>query len=227
MSIRTKKQIEASRANGQKSRGPTTAEGKRRSAMNSLLHGVFSKVLIMANEDPDEYASLRCGYFARFQPADAVEADIIGNMVASQWFLRRAWRVETGLLDVTVDTMAPKVDDKFDRIDEGVRTALGYKKLSDRSTSLAVTLCCNTWAVMAMQDGNRSHRREPLFWLLSVIRKRSFLTDNNGRIRLALPRRGEFQQGPLLVRPARFPQAPFSTGPPGAALFAISPEARA
>jgi len=67
MSIRTKKQIEASRANGRKSRGPKTAEGKRRAAMNSLLHGVFSKVLIMANEDPDEYASLRCGYFARFR----------------------------------------------------------------------------------------------------------------------------------------------------------------
>ena len=135
--MRTQKQIEASRANGKKSRGPKTEEGKRRSSRNSLVHGVFSHVLIMTSENPDEYADLRRGYFTRFQPADTVEADIVGNMVASQWFLRRSWKAETALLDVTMDLMEPKIDAKFDRVDRDVRSALAYKKLSDRSTSLA------------------------------------------------------------------------------------------
>jgi len=41
----TKAQIEARRANGKKSRGPKTSEGKNISRLNGLRHGVFATVL--------------------------------------------------------------------------------------------------------------------------------------------------------------------------------------
>jgi hypothetical protein len=39
--MRTPKQIAASRANGAKSKGPVTAQGKRNFSRNSTRHGMF------------------------------------------------------------------------------------------------------------------------------------------------------------------------------------------
>jgi hypothetical protein len=48
----TPKQIAASRANGQKSRGPVTPEGKAASRFNALKHGIHAESQIMFDENP-------------------------------------------------------------------------------------------------------------------------------------------------------------------------------
>ena len=50
----TPAQIEASRANGRKSRGPTTAAGLARSSMNAYKHGRRSKKRALLLEDSYE-----------------------------------------------------------------------------------------------------------------------------------------------------------------------------
>ena len=47
----SEKQLEANRANAQKSTGPRTAEGKRRSALNAVRHGLTAHVSIMSEPD--------------------------------------------------------------------------------------------------------------------------------------------------------------------------------
>ena len=134
---RTKKQAEASRANGRKSGGPKTLAGKLRSALNSMSHGLTSGTVVLTAEDPQEYAALRSAYLQRFQPADTVEAEAVDAMVLARWYLRRAAKAETALVDVTMDLQDRKIARKFDRVDLGIIVALAIKKLYDRSTSLA------------------------------------------------------------------------------------------
>jgi hypothetical protein len=45
------------RANAQHSTGPRTSEGKRRSSMNAMRHGLTSQVIVMPDEDMQAYRS--------------------------------------------------------------------------------------------------------------------------------------------------------------------------
>jgi len=73
---RTDAQREASRRNGARSRGPVTAEGKARSAANSLKHGLLAKLLSPPG-DPREHDRLfrriRKELLEEFKPATFTE----------------------------------------------------------------------------------------------------------------------------------------------------------
>src|SRR5678816_1862470 len=50
----------ANRRNAQKSTGPRTPEGKARTALNALKHGVTARTPFIPSDDPDEFAELTC-----------------------------------------------------------------------------------------------------------------------------------------------------------------------
>ena len=47
----TEAQIRANQENAQKSKGPTSIEGKKKSSMNAVTHGIFSNIAILPGED--------------------------------------------------------------------------------------------------------------------------------------------------------------------------------
>src|ERR1700683_974764 len=91
----------ASRANGARSRGPTTEEGKKRSAMNSLRHGLLSKCTVLPDESREVFDQLLDQYRTKFDPLDGVEHNHVEEMVASVWKKRRIWAAENNLLAKT------------------------------------------------------------------------------------------------------------------------------
>src|SRR3954463_13134674 len=97
--MRLSKRILASRANGARSRGPKTAEGKRRSSANAVRHGLLSRTIVMHNESQENFAALLDQHLRKLAPADAVEYGVVEEMAAATWRLRRLWAVETRLLD--------------------------------------------------------------------------------------------------------------------------------
>ncbi|HEY9247518.1 MAG TPA: hypothetical protein VIO38_00215, partial [Rariglobus sp.] len=60
--MRLSRRIKASRANGAKSRGPKTPEGKLRSQTHAIRHGLLAKCVVLEGEDPDVFKLLMAEY---------------------------------------------------------------------------------------------------------------------------------------------------------------------
>src|ERR1035441_9082785 len=93
------RRILASRANGTRSQGPSTPEGKRRSSQNAVRHGLLARWIVMERESLQSFDALLTQHLDSLQPADGVEFGMVEEMVASYWRMRRAWAIETGMLE--------------------------------------------------------------------------------------------------------------------------------
>jgi hypothetical protein len=90
-------QAAITRANGAKSNGPITAEGKARSAQNSLKHGLTSSRVVLPHESQEAYDRLEASLISRFKPADELESELVQEMAAARWRLRRIEAMEAAL----------------------------------------------------------------------------------------------------------------------------------
>jgi hypothetical protein len=94
------KQIEANRLNAMKSTGPRTSEGKARSRLNAVRHGLTSEVVVNALEDANEYQQLEKSIRAEYQPGTVVERVLVARLASLLWRLRRSTKIETGLFQL-------------------------------------------------------------------------------------------------------------------------------
>src|SRR5262245_12284126 len=86
------KRTQANRKNAKRSTGPKTAEGKSRSRMNALKHGLDAETLILPGEDETRYRDKRDAWVAACPPRDALEASLLEQAVGHSWRLERADR---------------------------------------------------------------------------------------------------------------------------------------
>jgi len=85
----TQAQIDANRANAQKSTGPRTPEGKARSRQNALRHGLQGQALLINSEDETEFNELVDDLLEEWQPATTTEEIVFYKMVEQYWLSRR------------------------------------------------------------------------------------------------------------------------------------------
>jgi len=100
------KQVEANRANAQKSTGPVTPEGKERSRCNALRHGLTAEVVIGALEDADDYGAFEQVIITGYDAQSAVERELVRRLAGVLWRLRRATTMETGLFEIQADHLS-------------------------------------------------------------------------------------------------------------------------
>ena len=129
-------QREASRRNGAKSHGPTSADGLARSSMNALKLGITAKTLVLCNENPQALEDLRQAYYDRFQPFDQAEVDLVDQMVMARWRIRRYVSTETAILDFEILRQQADVDRQFPGITPPMRCSLAFRKLLADDNSL-------------------------------------------------------------------------------------------
>ena len=98
----TEKQIAANRANAQKSTGPTTAAGKAASSMNAVTSGVYAESEIIKSENPDTLNEIADQFYNDFDPANAMEAALLDNVIRDTWLLIRFARIDAEILDYKV-----------------------------------------------------------------------------------------------------------------------------
>jgi hypothetical protein len=85
------------RINGSKSNGPLTEEGKAVSSQNSLKHGLTSSRVVLPHESQEAYDKLEASFTNRFKPADDLEIELVQEMAAARWRLRRIQAMEAAL----------------------------------------------------------------------------------------------------------------------------------
>lgn len=100
--ITSSKQAAANRANARNSTGPATPEGKQKSRLNGLTHGLRTSDVVLtvgrAAEDPEAYQSLLNSMLADFRPKTALERGLIERLAVCFWRSRRALRLEQSTL---------------------------------------------------------------------------------------------------------------------------------
>jgi hypothetical protein len=95
--------IEANRQNAQRSTGPRTAEGKARSALNALKHGLTAQRLLLADEDANELEKFSAELRNQLAPDGELEKLLVNRIVSTAWRLRRVERIEVELLQLHQD----------------------------------------------------------------------------------------------------------------------------
>jgi hypothetical protein len=125
-----------SRANGAKSHGPVTPEGKARSAQNASTHGIFKSPFVLRNEQDALFLQLEAEFIEEWNPQGPTEAALVDQLVICRWRLRRIWEAEAAAIDLQMDDDAAELARKYKVIDEACRTATALKHLSDDSNFL-------------------------------------------------------------------------------------------
>ena len=137
----------ASRANGAKSRGPVTPEGKAASARNSLRHGLTSRAVVLPGEDPEDFDALRDAYAEQFQPATQLEMDLVEAMAVARFRLRRVAIIETHLLVNKIlddsdsgpyENDDQNIADAFDQSNASIGLLTRYESSLDRTFDRAL-----------------------------------------------------------------------------------------
>src|SRR6185312_8858774 len=120
--VRTEAQQAASRANGAKSRGPITEDGKRKSAANAAFStgprtpegrarsarnadrsALLADAILLRDESKDQFIELLHEYQLLLEPEGFVENRIVHIIAVNEWRRQRMWTLEMGT--VTHETL--------------------------------------------------------------------------------------------------------------------------
>jgi len=95
----SQKQIEANRKNAHKSTGPRTPQGKARSGMNALKHGLMSCQVLLPEEDKKELETFAVRIRPVLAPVGEMELLLTDRIITAAWRLRRVLRVEVAIFN--------------------------------------------------------------------------------------------------------------------------------
>jgi len=80
---------EAARANGARSHGPVSAEGKSRSSQNATKHSLFSATPLLSPEDQAAFHELEDAFIEEYAPDSPTEHRYLREMIDAEWRLQR------------------------------------------------------------------------------------------------------------------------------------------
>src|SRR6202045_629202 len=127
---------ETSRANGAKSNGPKTVEGREKSSHNSFKHGFTAKkTIVLECENKEQFQEVVGYYTVTYQPGSGVEEDLVSEMVACRWRMQRLRLIETALIDSEMDRELPEGETSED---PGYKLAFAFRRLVDESRAISL-----------------------------------------------------------------------------------------
>jgi hypothetical protein len=121
----------ASAANSAKSTGPLTPEGKARSAQNALRHGILAESIVLDDESVDNFRAILAALQEELQPAPGIESRFIETMALAEWRRLRLLCLEKDQL--TIEIRRQQALSGLNGEPAADATALAFRALADQS----------------------------------------------------------------------------------------------
>ena len=99
------RQFEANRRNALRSTGPKTDDGKRRSRVNAVRHGLTAETVVGSLEDAEDYKAFEAAIISDYCAETAVARELVLRLASLLWRLRRATAIETDLLEIQAEAL--------------------------------------------------------------------------------------------------------------------------
>jgi hypothetical protein len=98
----TPRQIEANRRNAQKSTGPRSVEGRARSRLNAVKHGMTARLDVLSGDDPELLNERTQAWQADLKPRSTTERELIERIARISLQLERAERAHVAHLSARI-----------------------------------------------------------------------------------------------------------------------------
>jgi hypothetical protein len=178
MSIPHRTQInraEVNKKNAQHSTGPKTAEGKQRSALNALRHGLTGQIVVMPTEDLQAYQLHLESFTDEYQPEGATESHLVQALADTSWRLNRVAALETNLLTLGVASQLSPFTDSPQQVQDAMSIVASLESqskalsnLSLHSQRLSRQFERTVAQLQKLQETRRAHQEHELDNLLDI-----------------------------------------------------------
>jgi len=116
------------KANAQKSTGPRTEEGKKRSSLNALRHGLTGHTIVLPTEDYAAYQRYSQSFLDDCRPKGAVETQLVQSLIDTSWQLNRAAAIETNLFSLGITENEGRVHANHPDAEAALAAALAFRE---------------------------------------------------------------------------------------------------
>jgi hypothetical protein len=127
------RKIQSARANGARSQGPVTPEGKQRSSQNGIRHGILANTVVLEGESKERFEELLGSLTAELQPRSTAETALVETLAVARWRLLRIWSLQKTAFDIEMARENMHAS-------RPQRAAVVFRKLADNSRSLDLLL---------------------------------------------------------------------------------------
>jgi hypothetical protein len=129
----TEKQIAANRRNSRNCTGPKTREGKFKSSLNALRHGLYSHNFIIKTEDADTFENFSKSFIDEFKPSTPSELENLKVLIITAWRRNRV----TELMQLRINNAIDAVIAESEPTPAAQITLLAFDKLENEKPSFA------------------------------------------------------------------------------------------
>ncbi len=160
----TAAQQQANKQNAQHSTGPRTDEGKQRTSQNALKHGLYATDPLIRGEDPDDFYAHGAELEYQLRPANAVEEDLVEQIIDITWRLKRCARIESAVINELYDTVAEQPQNHDKDPDQLLGKALAHNDALSRHSRRETRLARRYHAAMKELRELRKQRARNAFF---------------------------------------------------------------
>src|SRR5271156_3305385 len=113
--------------NTNQSTGPRTQEGKTRSALNALRHGLTGRTIVMPYEDMDQYHIFCRRLLKTLAPETPLEEQYAQTYCDTQWRLNRARSLEDAMIALGHAEAAGEIETEHPQVHAALIAARVYR----------------------------------------------------------------------------------------------------